>query len=43
MCLCLGCGGVGWCSWEVVRGFESGSGVVGLCYVCVRCESGFSV
>ena len=33
MCLCFGCGGVG----------NVGSGAVGWCYVCVRCESGFSV
>ena len=36
MCLCFGCGGVG-------RGLGPGSGAVGWCYVCVRCESGFSV
>ena len=41
MCLCFGCGGVGW--WGVVRGLGPGSGAVGLCYVCVRCKSGFSV
>ena len=34
MCLCFGCGGVG-------RGLGQGSGAVGWCYVCVRCESGF--
>ena len=39
MCLCFGCG-CGWC-----RGLGPGSGAVGwcYCYVCVRCESGFSV
>ena len=36
MCLCFGCGGVG-------RGLGPGSRAVGWCYVCVRCESGFSV
>ena len=25
------------------RGLGQGSGAVGWCYVCVRCESGFSV
>ena len=29
--------------WGVVRGLGQGSGVVGWCYVCVRCEYGFSV
>ena len=32
-----------WCRWGVGRGLGPGSGVVGWCYVCVRCESGFSV
>ena len=41
MCPCFGCGG--WCRWGVGRGLGQGSGVVGWCYVCVRCESGFSV
>ena len=27
----------------VGRGLGQGSGAVGWCYVCVRCESGFSV
>ena len=27
----------------VGRGLGPGSGAVGWCYVCVRCESGFSV
>ena len=39
MCLCFGCGGVGG-EWAWTR---VGSGGVGWCYVCVRCESGFSV
>ena len=39
MCLCFGCGGVG----GVGRGLGQGSGAVGWCYVCVRCESGFSL
>ena len=43
MCLCFGCGGCGWCRWGVGRGLGPGSVAVGLCYVCVRCESGFSV
>ena len=33
----------GWCRWGVSRGIGPGSGAVGWCYVCVRCESGFSV
>ena len=33
----------GWCRWRVGRGVGPGSGAVGWCYVCVRCESGFSV
>ena len=32
-----------WCRWGVGRGLGQGSGAVGWCYVCVRCESGFSV
>ena len=42
----LGTGGVfwlRWCRWRVGRGLGQGSGAVGWCYVCVRCESGFSV
>ena len=42
MCLCFGCGGVGGVGGEWV-GLRPGSGAVGWCYVCVRCESGFSV
>ena len=34
------CGGVG---GRVGRGLGQGSGAVGWCYACVRCESGFSV
>ena len=33
----------GWCRWGVGRRLGLGSGAVGWCYVCVRCESGFSV
>ena len=33
------CGG----RWGVGRGLGQGPGAVGWCYVCVRCESGFSV
>ena len=40
VCLCFGCGDVG---VEWAGGLGPWSGVVGLCYVCVRCESGFSV
>ena len=40
MCLCFSCGGVGGVGgeWDWTR---VGSGE--WCYVCVRCESGFSV
>ena len=38
VCLCLGCGGVG---GEWVGCLDKG--LEGWCYVCVRCESGFSV
>ena len=43
MCLCFGCGGVGGVGVEWVGGLGKGSGAVGWCYACVRCESGFSV
>ena len=49
MCLCFGCGGVGGVGsvggvgGEWVGGLGPGSGAVWWCYVCVRCESGFSV
>ena len=43
MCLCFGCGGVGGGRWGVGRWLGPGSGAVGWCYVCVRCESGLSV
>ena len=33
----------GLCRWGVGRGLGPGSGVVGWCYVCVRCESGLYV
>ena len=32
-----------WCRCGVGRGLGPGSGAVGWFYVCVRCESGFSV
>ena len=32
-----------WCRWGVGRWLGPGSGAVGWCHVCVRCESGFSV
>ena len=38
VCLCFGCSGVG---GEWVGGLDQG--LEGWCYVCVRCESGFSV
>ena len=31
------------CMWGVGRGLGPGSGEVGCCNVCVRCESGFSL
>ena len=40
VCLCFGCGGVGGVGGEWLG---QGSGAVGWCYVCVRCESGLSV
>ena len=43
VCLCFGCGGVDGVGGEWVRGFGPGSGGVGWCYICVSCESGFSV
>ena len=33
----------GSCRWRVGRRLGPGSGGVGWCYVCVGCESGFSV
>ena len=33
----------GWCKWGMGRELGPGSGAVGWCYVCVRCESGLSV
>ena len=43
VCLCFGCGGVGGVVGEWVWGLGPGSGGVRWCYVCVNCESGFSV
>ena len=48
VCLCLGCdgaGGVGGVGGECVgcRVLGPGSGEVGLCYVCVSCESALIV
>ena len=40
VCLCFGCGVMGGVGGEWLG---PGSGEVGWCYVCVRCESGFSV
>ena len=42
VCLCFGCGGVDGVGGEWV-GAGLGSGGVGWCYVCMRCESEFSV
>ena len=39
----LGLRWCGWYRWGVGNGPGSGSGGVGQCYVCVRCESRFSV
>ena len=39
--VCFGCGGVGGAGGEWVGGVDHG--LEGWCYVCVRCESGFSV
>ena len=33
----------GWCMWGVGRWLGVGSGGVGWCYVCVKCEFGFSL
>ena len=41
MCLCVFW--LRWCRWGVGRGLGPGPRDVGWCYVCVRCESGFSV
>ena len=41
--LCFGCSGEGGVGGEWVGGLGPGSGGVGWCYVCVRCESGFSM
>ena len=45
VCICFGCGGEGSVGgeWAGGRGLGPGSGGVGWCYVCVSCESGFSV
>ena len=39
----LGCGGVGGVGGGLVEGLDQDLVCVGWCYVCVRCESGFSV
>ena len=39
----FGCGGVGGVGGEWVGGLDKGRERCGGCYVCVRCESGFSV
>ena len=41
VCLCLGCSGACRLDGEWVGGLDQG--LEGWCYVCVRCESGFSV
>ena len=43
MCLCFGCGGVGGVGGEWVGGLDQGRERGGWCYLCVRCESGFTV
>ena len=43
MRLCFGCGGVGGVGGEWVGGLGPGSGAMGWCYVCVRCDFGLSV
>ena len=42
---CFGCGDVDGVDgeWGMGRVLEPGSGGVGWCYICVTCESGFSV
>ena len=40
VCLCFGCGGVGGVGGEWVGGYGHSLGV---CYVCVCCESGLFV
>ena len=35
--------GLRWCMWGVGRGLGTGYGRMGLCYVCVSCESGLFV
>ena len=42
-CVCVLVAVVWWCRWGVGRGLGPGSGAVGWCFVCMRCESGFSV
>ena len=43
VCLCFGCGGMVGVGGEWVGTLGPGSGGVGCCYACARCESGFSV
>ena len=44
MCLCFGCGGVGGVCGEWVWGWDQGrERWAGVMYVCMRCESRFSV
>ena len=43
MCLCFGCRGVSGVGGEWLGGLDQGRERWGWCYVCVRCESGFSV
>ena len=42
MCPCFGRGGCG-CGWRVGGRLGPGSGWMVWCYVCMCCESGFSV
>ena len=43
ICLCFGCGGVGGVGGQWVGGLDQGRMRWTWWYVCVRCESGFSV
>ena len=45
VCLCFGCGGVavGGCRWGMGRGLGPASKKMECCYVCISCDSRFSV
>ena len=40
---CVSVFGLRWCKLGMGSGLGPGSGRVGLCYLCVNCESGFFV